>query len=156
MNYGIRQNSILIHLFFCFYFNCLPDDVLCKVAIWADDTALNSSSGKPSDLFQQAEIAMSCNLIVKIKIVGKHFYFLSATFWFWSAKIWSLKLSSQGQTLKAVIQNWFKKSCFKDLEFLTENLWNFTKNVLWKNFPSLFIAVSSIFVYKFLCSNLKH
>ena len=37
---------------FFFYFNCLPDDVLCKIAIWADDTALNSSSDKPSDLPQ--------------------------------------------------------------------------------------------------------
>ena len=39
-----------------FYFNCLPDDVLCKIAIWADDTALNSSCDKPSDLLQQVEI----------------------------------------------------------------------------------------------------
>ena len=23
-------------------FNCLPDDILCKITIWADDTALNS------------------------------------------------------------------------------------------------------------------
>ena len=29
---GMRQDSILIHLFF-FYFNCLPDDALCKTAI---------------------------------------------------------------------------------------------------------------------------
>ena len=41
---------------FLFYFNCLPDDVLCEIAIWAGDTALNSSCDKPSELLQQAGI----------------------------------------------------------------------------------------------------
>ena len=38
------------------YSNCLPD-LMCKIAIWTDDTALNSPSDKPSDLLHQAEIA---------------------------------------------------------------------------------------------------
>ena len=38
------------------YFNCLPDDVLCKIAIWADDNALISSCDKPTDLSQQVVI----------------------------------------------------------------------------------------------------
>ena len=38
------------------YFNCLPDDVLCKIVIWADDNALNSSCDKPSHLSQQVVI----------------------------------------------------------------------------------------------------
>ena len=38
------------------YFNCLPDDVLCKIAIWADDNALNLSCYKPFDLSLQAVI----------------------------------------------------------------------------------------------------
>ena len=41
------------------------------------------------------EQLMSCNLILKIKINGEYFYFLSATFWFWSVKIWYLKLCIQ-------------------------------------------------------------
>ena len=40
-----------------FNFNCLPDDDLCKIVIWADDTALNSSFYKLSDLSQQAQMA---------------------------------------------------------------------------------------------------
>ena len=32
------------------YFKCLPDDVLCKITIWADDNALHLSCDKPSDL----------------------------------------------------------------------------------------------------------
>ena len=46
----IRILSWSISLFF--YFNRLPDDVLCKIAIWADDTVFNSSCHKLSDLLQ--------------------------------------------------------------------------------------------------------
>ena len=38
---------------FCFYFNCFPDDILCKIANWADDNL------KPSDLSQKDEILFS-------------------------------------------------------------------------------------------------
>ena len=54
--------SWFIHFFFYFY--CLSG-VLCKIAIWAYDTALNSSFDKPFDLSQQME-PMSCNLILKM------------------------------------------------------------------------------------------
>ena len=43
---------ILIHLF-SFYINCVPNNVLCKITIWADDTTLKSSCDKASDLSQQ-------------------------------------------------------------------------------------------------------
>ena len=42
---------------FSFICNWLPDDVLCKIPIWADDTVLNLSCDKPPDLSQQVEIA---------------------------------------------------------------------------------------------------
>ena len=32
------------------YINCLPDDVQCKIAIWAEDTNLNSTCDKLSYL----------------------------------------------------------------------------------------------------------
>ena len=57
--------SFCLDPFFYFYFNCLSDDVLCKIAIWADYTALNSSCDKPSNLLQQVK-PMSSNLILKI------------------------------------------------------------------------------------------
>ena len=41
---------------FFLWLSFFPDDVLCKIAIWTDDTALNSSCDKASDLLQQAEI----------------------------------------------------------------------------------------------------
>ena len=54
---GICQNSIVIHLCF-FYFNCLPDVVPCKSAIWADDNAVNSWCNNTSYLSQQDEILL--------------------------------------------------------------------------------------------------
>ena len=38
------------------FFNCILDDVLCKIAISADTNALNSLCNKPSDLSQQVVI----------------------------------------------------------------------------------------------------
>ena len=101
------------------YFNCLPDDILCKIAIWADDTALNLSCDKPSHLLQQSETAYALEFYLKIKIVGKCYYVLLSTIWFWSVKIWHLMLSIQAQNIKIVIRNMFNKNCFKDLKFLT-------------------------------------
>ena len=48
-DYELRKRTVLIHLFF-FYCNCFPDVILCKIAIWGDDTALNSPYDKPSEL----------------------------------------------------------------------------------------------------------
>ena len=109
INSGICQNSILVHLFF-FYIGFLLHNVLFKTSIWADDTTLNSTCDEASDLPWQVETALSCNLVSKIKFVGKYFYFSSATYWFWSVKILNLNLSIQAQKLGAVIQNWTNKT----------------------------------------------
>ena len=37
--------------------NDLPDDVICNIAIYADDTTLNSKCNQASDLWQQLELA---------------------------------------------------------------------------------------------------
>ena len=42
---------------FLLYINDLPDDVICDVAIYADDTTLCSKCDKASDLWQQLEFA---------------------------------------------------------------------------------------------------
>ena len=55
---GMRQNSILIHVFSStLLFFCLPDNIMWETAIWTDDTALNSSYHNPSALSQKVEIA---------------------------------------------------------------------------------------------------
>ena len=61
------QNEKLLHLsqnkkawqytFFLLYINDLPDDVICDIAIYANDTTLYSKCDQASDLWQQLELA---------------------------------------------------------------------------------------------------
>ena len=41
---------------FLLYINDLPDDVICNIAIYADDTTLYSKCDQASDLWQQLEL----------------------------------------------------------------------------------------------------
>ena len=47
----------LVLRFSCFTFNDIPDDVVCNIAICADDTTLYSNCDQASDLWQQLELA---------------------------------------------------------------------------------------------------
>ena len=62
VNAGIPQGCILGPTPLLLYFNNLPDDVICSIAIYADDTALYSKCHQASDLWQQLEIASELNL----------------------------------------------------------------------------------------------
>ena len=57
VNAGVPQWSILGPTLFLLYINDLPDDVICNIAIYADDTTLYSKCNQASDLWQQLELA---------------------------------------------------------------------------------------------------
>ena len=57
VNAGVPQGSVLSPALFLLYINDLPDDVICDITIYADDTTLYSKCDQVSDLWQQLELA---------------------------------------------------------------------------------------------------
>ena len=57
VNAGVPQGFILCSTFFLLYINDLPDNVICDIAIYANDTVLYSRCDQASDMWQQLELA---------------------------------------------------------------------------------------------------
>ena len=57
VNVGDPQRSILGPTLFLLYINDFPDNVICNIAIYAEDTTLYSKCDQASDLWQQLKLA---------------------------------------------------------------------------------------------------
>ena len=75
VNTGVPQGCILGPTLFLLYFNDLLDDVICSIAIYADDTTLYSKCDQASDLWQQPELASELNLTYETIDRGRKWLF---------------------------------------------------------------------------------
>ena len=65
VNAGLSQGSILWHTLFLLYINDIPKNVICNIAIYADDTTLLSKCDQASDLWQQLELVSELKFDLK-------------------------------------------------------------------------------------------
>ena len=65
VNAGVPQGFILDATLFLLYIIEFPDDVICNVAFYVDDTTLYSTSEQASDLLEKLELASELDLIYK-------------------------------------------------------------------------------------------
>ena len=56
-NAGVPQESIICPTLLLLYINDLPDDVVCNIAIYTDDTTLDAKCDQASNLWQQLGLA---------------------------------------------------------------------------------------------------
>ena len=57
VNVGVPIGSILGATLFVLYIDDLADNVICHIAIYANDTTLHFKCGQASDLLQKLELA---------------------------------------------------------------------------------------------------
>ena len=105
VNAGVPQGSILGPTLFLLYINDLPDDVICNIAIYADDATLYSKCDQASDLWQQLELASESNLWDTVNWGRKWLVDFNAVktrlvLFDWSNKIGAIDVKMDGSAFK--------------------------------------------------------
>ena len=115
VNAGIPQGSILGPTLFLLYINDLPDDVICNMANYADDTILYSKCDQVSDLWQQLELASELESDLRDTVVRSRKWLVD----FNAGKTQSVSFDQSNNTgaidVKMDGSVLEKKSCFKML-----------------------------------------
>ena len=70
VNAGVPEGSILGPTLFLLYINDLPDDVICNIAIYADDTTLHSKCDQASICGNNLNWLLNLNLIYETLWIG--------------------------------------------------------------------------------------
>ena len=76
VNAGVPQGFALDPTLFLLYINDFPDDVICGIAIYADDTILYSECDQASDMWQQLELASELESDLQDTVAGVRSGFL--------------------------------------------------------------------------------
>ena len=69
VNAGVAQGPILGPTLLVLYINDLPCDIICNIAICADDTTLYSKCDQASDQWQQLELAFEVECYLQGTVV---------------------------------------------------------------------------------------